>query len=63
MKYHGVARGTARQALTQLVNWGIAEPRKGSGIYVRDFKPIVREGISRLDRRRQRLRLPYEFTA
>ncbi|HXC85327.1 MAG TPA: GntR family transcriptional regulator [Trebonia sp.] len=48
MKDHGVARGTARQALTQLVNWGIAEPRKGSGIYVRDFRPIIREGVSRL---------------
>ena len=48
MKDHGVARGTARQALAQLVNWGIAEPRKGSGIYVRDFQPIVRDGISRL---------------
>jgi GntR family transcriptional regulator len=48
MRDHSVARGTARQALTQLVNWGIAEPRKGSGIYVRDFRPILREGISRL---------------
>jgi GntR family transcriptional regulator len=45
---HSVARGTARQALSQLVNWGIAEPRKGSGVYVREFRPIVREGISRL---------------
>lgn len=48
MKDHGVARATARQALGQLVNWGIAESRKGSGIYVREFRPIVREGISRL---------------
>ena len=48
MKTHGVARGTARQALAQLVNWGLAEARKGSGIYVRDFRPIVREGIGRL---------------
>lgn len=50
MKEHSVARGTARQALAQLVNWGLAEPRRGSGIYVRDFRPIVREGISRLGR-------------
>jgi GntR family transcriptional regulator len=50
MKDHSVARGTARQALVQLVNWGLAEPRRGSGIYVRDFRPIVREGISRLGR-------------
>jgi GntR family transcriptional regulator len=48
MKDHSVARGTARQALAQLVNWGLAEARKGSGIYVRDFRPIVRNGISRL---------------
>jgi GntR family transcriptional regulator len=48
MAEHSVARGTARQALSQLVNWGIAEPRKGSGVYVREFRPIVREGISRL---------------
>ena len=48
MREHGVARGTARQSLAQLVNWGLAETRKGSGIYVRDFRPIVREGIGRL---------------
>jgi GntR family transcriptional regulator len=48
MRDHGVARATARQALTQLVNWGLAEARKGSGIYVRDFRPIVRDGIGRL---------------
>jgi GntR family transcriptional regulator len=50
MRQHGVARGTARQALAQLVNWGLAEARKGSGVYVRDFRPIVREGIRRLGR-------------
>jgi GntR family transcriptional regulator len=48
MREHTVARGTARQALAQLVNWGLAEAHKGSGIYVRDFRPIVREGIGRL---------------
>jgi GntR family transcriptional regulator len=48
MSEHAVARATARQALAQLVNWGLAEARKGSGIYVRDFRPIVRDGISRL---------------
>jgi GntR family transcriptional regulator len=50
MREQGVARATARQALAQLVNWGLAEARKGSGIYVRDFRPIVRDGISRLGR-------------
>src|SRR5580698_3716952 len=48
MRTQGVARATARQALAQLVNWGLAEARKGSGIYVRDFRPILREGIGRL---------------
>lgn len=48
MQDHAVARATARQALSQLINWGLAEARKGSGIYVREFKPIVRDGIRRL---------------
>lgn len=48
METYGVARGTARQALGQLVDWGLAEARKGSGVYVREFKPIVRDGIGRL---------------
>lgn len=48
MKDYAVARATARQALGQLVNWGIAEPRKGAGIYVREFRPIIRDGIRRL---------------
>lgn len=48
MREHDVARATARQALAQLVNWGLAEARKGSGIYVRDFRPVIREGIGRL---------------
>jgi GntR family transcriptional regulator len=48
MREHGVARATARQALAQLVNWGMAEARKGSGIYVRDFRPVIRDGIGRL---------------
>jgi GntR family transcriptional regulator len=48
MRDHGVARATARQALAQLINWGLAQARKGSGIYVRDFRPIVRDGIGRL---------------
>lgn len=48
MRDRAVARATARQALAQLVNWGLAEARKGSGIYVRDFRPVVRDGITRL---------------
>lgn len=45
---YSVARATARQALGQLVAWGLAEARKGSGIYVRAFRPIIRDGIRRL---------------
>lgn len=48
MSAYGVQRATARQALGKLVEWGIAEARKGSGTYVRDFRPIIREGIRRL---------------
>jgi GntR family transcriptional regulator len=44
----GVSQGTARQALALLVSWGVAEARKGSGVYVREFSPIIREGIRRL---------------
>jgi GntR family transcriptional regulator len=45
--YH-VARETARKALAQLINEGIAVPRKGSGVFVRSFRPIIRNGIQRL---------------
>jgi GntR family transcriptional regulator len=48
MALYQVARMTARQALAQLINEGAATPRKGAGVYVRDFRPIVREGISGL---------------
>jgi GntR family transcriptional regulator len=48
MRDYQVARMTARQALAQLINEGIATARKGAGVFVRDFRPIVREGITRL---------------
>jgi GntR family transcriptional regulator len=44
----GVSQGTARAALALLVSWGVAETRKGSGVYVRDAQPIVRDGARRL---------------
>ncbi len=43
-----VARMTARQALAVLISEGRAEARKGSGVYVREFRPVVRAGITRL---------------
>lgn len=48
MDSHRVARSTARQALALLMSWGLAEARKGSGVYVRDYRPVVRDGIARL---------------
>ncbi|MET8611825.1 MULTISPECIES: GntR family transcriptional regulator [Streptomyces] len=50
MTEHGVARMTARQALGLLQTEGIAEARKGAGVFVRDFRPIRRRGIERLAR-------------
>ncbi|MFF4288311.1 GntR family transcriptional regulator [Streptomyces sp. NPDC001633] len=48
MEKHGVARMTARQALGVLQNEGLAESRKGAGVFVRDFRPLRRRGIQRL---------------
>jgi GntR family transcriptional regulator len=51
MQQYQVARMTARQALAQLVNEGLALARKGSGVYVREFRPVIRPGIARLSGR------------
>ena len=48
MREYSVARMTARQALAVLVNEGLVIPRKGAGVYVREFRPLVRAGIGRL---------------
>ncbi|MFJ6746680.1 GntR family transcriptional regulator [Streptomyces sp. NPDC091266] len=48
MAQHGVARMTARQALGVLRSEGLAEARKGAGVYVRAFQPIRRRGVPRL---------------
>ncbi|MFC8449662.1 GntR family transcriptional regulator [Kitasatospora sp. NPDC057223] len=48
METYCVARMTARQALGVLQNEGIAEARKGAGVFVRDFRPLRRRGIQRL---------------
>lgn len=50
MRRHGVARATARQALSVLINEGIATAVRGSGVYVRAFRPLVRHGRTRLSR-------------
>ncbi|GAB7074993.1 GntR family transcriptional regulator [Streptomyces sp. JCM 18897] len=48
MATHDVARMTARQALGVLQAEGIAESRKGAGVFVRAFRPLRRRGIQRL---------------
>jgi len=48
MATYQVARETARKALAQLINEGIATPRRGAGVYVREFRPVIRDGITRL---------------
>jgi Transcriptional regulators len=50
MSEYGIARATARQALAVLINEGLAVPRRGSGVYVRLFRPIRRHGSRRLSR-------------
>jgi GntR family transcriptional regulator len=43
MRDSRVSQGTARQALALLASWGVTEARKGSGVYVRDFRPVIRD--------------------
>ncbi|WP_084468917.1 GntR family transcriptional regulator [Nocardiopsis trehalosi] len=50
MRRYGVARATARQALSVLINEGIVVAIRGSGVYVRTFRPLRRHGPRRLSR-------------
>lgn len=50
MERYGVARATARQALRVLIDEGLAVARRGSGVYVRQFRPLRRHGSRRLAR-------------
>lgn len=48
---YGVAKMTASGALKLLVAEGVAVSRPGSGTYVREFKPILRDATKRLSRK------------
>ncbi|MFE3761076.1 GntR family transcriptional regulator [Streptomyces sp. NPDC059104] len=49
MAAYGVARMTARQAFAALQAEGLTEARKGAGVFVRQFKVVIRRrGIQRL---------------
>lgn len=48
MRRYGVARGTARQSLQVLLNEGIVASVRGSGNFVRSFRPVQRRAPRRL---------------
>ncbi|WP_306335823.1 GntR family transcriptional regulator [Streptomyces sp. KL118A] len=50
---YGVAKMTASGALKLLVAEGAAVSRPGSGTYVREFKPLLRDATKRLSRERR----------
>lgn len=52
MATYAVARMTARQALGVLQTEGLAEARKGAGVFVRTDPPLRRHGVKRLARER-----------
>jgi GntR family transcriptional regulator len=47
-EYGGVAINTMRQALKALQDEGVVEARHGRGVFLRSFKPIVRNALKRL---------------
>ncbi|MGH3344908.1 MAG: GntR family transcriptional regulator [Carbonactinosporaceae bacterium] len=51
MERYAVARMTARAALQQLQAEGLVVARKGAGVYVREFRLVIRSGVQRLSAR------------
>lgn len=48
---YGAARLTVRSALAMLQTEGLTVARRGIGVFVRDFHPVIRNGISRVSAR------------
>lgn len=48
MDRYSVAHGTIRQALAALRDEGVTQSHVGSGVYVREFRPIIRNALKRL---------------
>lgn len=51
MQSYDVARMTARHALAMLRDEGLTVTRKGVGVFVREFQPLVRNSIARVSSR------------
>lgn len=48
---YGAARLTVRSALAMLQAEGLTVARRGIGVFVRDFNPVIRNGIARVSER------------
>ncbi|GAB3172542.1 GntR family transcriptional regulator [Myceligenerans halotolerans] len=48
---YGAARLTVRSALAKLQAEGLTVSRQGAGVFVREFKPVIRNGINRVSAR------------